>query len=87
MIGEPEEAYDLYYKAFEAMPNLTSMIYGEDHPNSKYVFSGKRVEKENKVCTLCGQAGVPRWTYSLADTGHLNSNFKVCTNYSDHMVE
>jgi 2-polyprenyl-3-methyl-5-hydroxy-6-metoxy-1,4-benzoquinol methylase len=75
MIGEPEEAYELYYKAFEAMPNLTSKIFGQDHPNFNYVFPGKRAEKENKVCTLCGQEGVPRWTYSLADTGHLNPNF------------
>lgn len=75
MIGEPEEAYDLYYKAFEAMPDIASKIFAQDHPNSGYVYPGKREERENEVCTLCGQEGVPRWCYSMVDGTYLSENF------------
>jgi len=75
IIGEPEEACDLYYKAFDAMPDIASKIFSADQPNFNYIYPGKREEKENKVCTLCGEEGVPRWCYSMIDGTPLNENF------------
>jgi len=75
MIGEPEEAYDLYYKAFTAMPNITSRMYNEEHSNYGYVFKGMKEEKRNTKCPICGKESTPRWCYALADTVGYNDFF------------
>ena len=69
MIGEPEEAYDLYYKALNAMPNITASLFREDHTSFNYVFKGKKEEKVNTICPLCGKESVPRWCYPLIESG------------------
>jgi len=66
-IGEPETAYDLYYKAFTAMPDIASKLLPGDHTSRKYVFHGKKEEVENTRCTLCGGESVPRWCYPLIE--------------------
>lgn len=75
MVGDPEVAYDLYYKAFSARPNLAATLYNQDHSSFKYVYQGKKEEKEISDCPLCGKPGVPRWTYPLTDASGYNSFF------------
>ena len=75
IIGEPEEAYGLYYKAFTAMPNIMSRMLVQDHPSFNYIFHGKKEEKENSVCTLCGGESIPRWCYPLPEAGGYNEFF------------
>ena len=75
MIGDPETAYDLYYKAFTAMPKITSEIYAKEHSSFNYVFRGKKDEKENTKCTLCGGESVARWCYPLVEANDYNEFF------------
>jgi 2-polyprenyl-3-methyl-5-hydroxy-6-metoxy-1,4-benzoquinol methylase len=75
MVGDPETAYDMYYKALEAKPDITLQLFSDDHPNYKYVFRGKKTEKENTRCPLCGAEGVPRWCYPLFDAAGYNELF------------
>ncbi|MDR2571254.1 MAG: class I SAM-dependent methyltransferase [Oscillospiraceae bacterium] len=75
MIGEPEEAYDLYYKAFTAMPNIASRMFIKEHPSFNYVFHGMKKEVTNVNCPLCGTVGVPRWCYPLVEAGGYNEFF------------
>jgi len=72
MIGEPGEAYELYYRALTAMPNITSRMLPEDHSGFNYIFRGKKEEKENKLCTLCGGESVNRWCYPLFEAAGYN---------------
>jgi len=74
--GEPMKAYDLYYKAFAARPDLASSLYGDDHSSRGYVFRGKKDEQELKACPLCGNANVrPRWCYPLPEASGYNPVF------------
>ena len=75
MIGEPEEAYELYYKALTEMPNITSLLFNEDHPNHNYVFRGKKDEVVNTKCPLCGCECKPRWCYPLFEATAFNHVF------------
>jgi len=75
MTGDPEVAYDLYYSAFTAMPDIASKILPGDHSSSSYVFRGKKNEMENTLCPLCGGQGVPRWCYSLVEAVVYNEFF------------
>jgi len=71
-LGNPEAAYDLYYEAFKQMPNITSALYTENHPNRHYVFNGIKPEKSRTDCPLCGEQGIPHWTYSMTDAAGYN---------------
>jgi len=73
-LGNPEAAYDLYYTAFQQMPNIASALYMENHPNRNYVFGGIKPEKSRTDCPLCGGQGVPHWAYSMTDAAGYNSN-------------
>jgi len=75
MIGEPEEAYDLYYKAFNAMPNLAANILPESHSSFKYVFHGKKEEKINTKCPFCNEESEPHWCYPLIEAVGFNEFF------------
>ncbi|MCL2628963.1 MAG: methyltransferase domain-containing protein [Oscillospiraceae bacterium] len=75
MIGEPEAAYDLYYKAFTAMPNITSKMLGEGHTSFNYVFKGKKDEKVNTLCPICGEESKPHWCYPLVEAAWYNEFF------------
>jgi len=75
MIGEPEEAYELYYKAFTAMPDIASKMFGEDHTSFSYIFRGKKDEKVNTKCPLCSVESVPRWCYPLVEAAGYNEFF------------
>ncbi|WP_188399478.1 class I SAM-dependent methyltransferase [Sporomusa sp. GT1] len=75
MTGDPEVAYNLYYKAFTAKPDLAATLYGKEHSSFTYVFSGMKEEKEITDCPLCGRQGSPRWTYPLAEAGGYNPFF------------
>jgi len=75
MIGEPEEAYELYYKAFTTMPNIASRMFNEEHTSFNYIFRGKKDEKENTKCPLCGEESVPHWCYPLIETASYNEFF------------
>jgi len=69
--GDPEAAYNLYYSAFKALPNLTGALFADKHPNLNYVFKGMRPEKQRTDCPLCGGQGRPHWCYSLVEaSGH-----------------
>jgi len=65
IIGDPENAYRLYYSALNAAPNLASTVLPQDSPNSKYVFPGLFEEKERTDCPLCGKTSNPLWCYPL----------------------
>ena len=67
MIGEPEEAYELYYKALNAKPDIASQILPADHPGNGYIFRGIKEEKENIRCPLCGTDSIPKWCYPLLE--------------------
>ncbi|MCL2226082.1 MAG: class I SAM-dependent methyltransferase [Oscillospiraceae bacterium] len=75
MVGDPEAAYDLFYKAFAEKPNLTSMLFPKEHPGFNYIFRGKKPEVENTKCPLCGVEAVPRWCYPLLETSGYNEFF------------
>jgi len=75
IIGDPESAYGLYYKAFTEKPDITSILFSGEHPSRNYVFRGKKDEKENTKCTLCGGEGVPRWCYPLVEAAGYNEFF------------
>jgi len=75
MIGEPEEAYDLYYKAFTSMPDITSKLYNTDHSSRNYVFHGKKEEKENIKCPICRNEGTAHWCYPLVEASGYNEFF------------
>jgi 2-polyprenyl-3-methyl-5-hydroxy-6-metoxy-1,4-benzoquinol methylase len=75
MIGEPDEAFELYYKAFNAMPNITSRMFKQEHPCFSYVFRGRKGERENTICPLCGVEGVSRWCYPLIEDAGFNESF------------
>jgi len=75
MLGEPEEAYELYYKALTAKPDLAAQILPADHSSSGYIFNGKKEETENTKCPLCGTESVPKWCYPLLEAHGYNSFF------------
>ena len=75
MIGEPEEAYELYYKALTDMPDIMSRLFNEEHSNYKYVFRGLKEEKVNISCPICGKESVPRWCYPLVEALGFNEAF------------
>ena len=75
MIGEPEEAYELYYKAFTEMPNIAARMFSEDHSSFNYVFKGKKKELVNTKCPLCNEESEPRWCYSLIEASGFNEFF------------
>jgi 2-polyprenyl-3-methyl-5-hydroxy-6-metoxy-1,4-benzoquinol methylase len=72
MVNEPEEAYSLYYKALEAMPNIASRLLSKEYTGHTYVYKGKKKEKENKVCTLCGGESTVHWCYPLFEAHGFN---------------
>ena len=74
--GDPLAAYDLYYSAFSARPDIASNLYGSDHPSRSYVFGGMKEEIETEACPLCGNAdAVPKWCYPLPEASGYNSFF------------
>ena len=74
--GDPLAAYDLYYSAFNAAPDIAAFIYGGDHPNTNYVFKGKKDEIETAACPICGNLDIrPRWCYPLTEAAGFNSFF------------
>jgi len=75
MIGEPEEAYELYYKAFSMLPSIASKILPEAHPSFNYVFQGKNEERVNTKCPLCDAECKPKWCYSLIEEKGYNEIF------------
>ena len=75
MISEPEEAYDLFYKAFTNMPNIASRMFSEDHTSFNYVFKGKKNELININCPLCTKESKPHWCYSLIEASGYNEFF------------
>ncbi|MDR2599224.1 MAG: class I SAM-dependent methyltransferase [Oscillospiraceae bacterium] len=75
MIGEPDEAYDLFYKALELMPDIASKVLPDDHPSLNYIFRGKKVELEIMNCTLCGGESENHWCYPLFEASGYNEHF------------
>jgi len=75
MIGEPDEAYALYYKALDVMPDIASRILTKEHPNCGYVYKGKKDEKVNSKCTLCGGEIASHWCYPLFEVAGYNEFF------------
>ncbi len=74
--GDPMMAYKLYYNAFTAMPNLTSVLYNEKHYSRNYIFRGKRDEEERSSCPLCGNKDIePKWCFPLTEAIGYNSFF------------
>ena len=67
MIDDPEIAYELYYRAFAAKPDIASWLLPDEHSSCNYIFRGKKAEKENTKCPLCGGEGVARWCYPLVE--------------------
>jgi 2-polyprenyl-3-methyl-5-hydroxy-6-metoxy-1,4-benzoquinol methylase len=67
MIGQPEEAYELYYKALTLKPDLMSKLLIEGHTSQNYVFRGKKEEKINTKCPLCEEESEPHWCYPLVE--------------------
>ncbi|GHU45218.1 hypothetical protein FACS1894111_13400 [Clostridia bacterium] len=72
LLGDPETAYALYYKAFEYMPNLAMDLYTNILDSKDYVFNGLHKEKEVNHCPLCGKLGTPKWCYPLPEATGFN---------------
>jgi len=70
--GDPETAYNLYYKAFRAKPDIAKYLFQETHSGHSYVFKSKKPEKEREDCPLCGNRGVPYWCYSMIEASNHN---------------
>ena len=70
--GDPETAYNLYYRAFEEKPDIAKQMYGDQHPNNSYVFRGKKKEIERDRCPLCDGAAVSHWCYPLVEAAGYN---------------
>jgi 2-polyprenyl-3-methyl-5-hydroxy-6-metoxy-1,4-benzoquinol methylase len=75
MMGNPQLAYDLYYKAFVSKPDLTGAMYVQNHPGKSYVFQGLNEEDEFTDCPLCGKPGKPYWTYPLTEAADYSPSF------------
>jgi len=76
IVGDPLKAYDLYYKAFSAKPDLAKYAYGDTHPSRNYIFRGKKDEQELAACPLCGNPDVhPKWCYPLPEASNYNAFF------------
>ena len=74
--GDPLTAYDLYYEAFSAKPDLASILYGDNHPSRSYIFAGKKEEVETTACPLCGSPDLkPMWCYPLPEAAGFNKAF------------
>ena len=73
--GDPEAAWDLYYKAFTAMPDIASKIVTKEHSSYIYIFRGKKEEKANTKCPLCGEESLTRWCYPLIEATGYNDFF------------
>ena len=74
--GDPLTAYDLYYKAFSAKPDLAAILYGSGHSSHGYVYSGKKDEMELTACPLCCASDVQaKWCYPLPEAQGYNSFF------------
>ena len=74
--GDPVAAYDLYYDAFTAKPDIASGLFNDKHSSHNYVFNGKKAEKESKKCPLCGSEKIqPKWCYPLPEAAGYNSLF------------
>jgi 2-polyprenyl-3-methyl-5-hydroxy-6-metoxy-1,4-benzoquinol methylase len=72
-LGDPQMAYALYYGAFEAKPDVASVLYGEKHPGKGYVFRGKADEVQADACPLCGNRdAAPKWCYPLSEAVGFN---------------
>ncbi|MCL2078862.1 MAG: glycosyltransferase [Oscillospiraceae bacterium] len=75
MTGDPQTAYDLYYSAFNAKPDIMAALSKNAQSANKYVFHGLKDEKENTVCPLCGAEGTARWCYCMAEADAFNEFF------------
>ncbi|MCL1907749.1 MAG: methyltransferase domain-containing protein [Holophagaceae bacterium] len=75
MLGNPEVAWRYYYKAFDAMPNIASVMLPREHTSNSYVFEGKKDECERDLCPLCGGGAEPRWCYPLVEALYYNPFF------------
>jgi 2-polyprenyl-3-methyl-5-hydroxy-6-metoxy-1,4-benzoquinol methylase len=73
--GDPETAYNLYYKAFEEKPDLAKQLFAKEHTSYSYVFGGMKEEKERVDCPFCGKPAAPRWCYPLPEAMHYNKFF------------
>ena len=65
--GDPETAENLYYKAFELLPEICGKMFAATHPNRGYVFKGKIREALHENCVFCGMSGIPRWCYPVVE--------------------
>jgi SAM-dependent methyltransferase len=72
---DPVTAYDLYYKAFAARPDIAKQLYGAEHPSNGYVFCGKKKEHRTTDCPLCGGQGEPYWCYPLLEAAGYSDFF------------
>ncbi|MDR1840505.1 MAG: hypothetical protein LBQ86_01090 [Holophagales bacterium] len=89
--GDPLTAYDLYYKAFSAKPDLAEILYGSGHSSHNYVYSGKKDETQLTVCPLCCGSDVqPRWCYPLTEAqgykcGFTPVDYSISSHYNGSM--
>ena len=70
--GDPETAYNLYYKALQEKPDLAKQLFSDQDPNHMYIFRGKKNEIERLSCPLCENAAKPRWCYPLLEAAGYN---------------
>jgi len=63
--GDPVTSKKLYYKAFDAKPDILGEVLPQGHANRGYVFPGMQYEPAQDRCPLCGGEGKPRWCYVL----------------------
>jgi 2-polyprenyl-3-methyl-5-hydroxy-6-metoxy-1,4-benzoquinol methylase len=72
MTGDPTTAYSLYYRAFEAKPDIAQIMYSQEHTSYNYVYRGKAAETVTETCPLCGGKGLPYWCYPLSEAPGFN---------------
>ena len=74
--GDPLTAFELYYEAFTEKPDIALNLYGSEHSNYKYVFTGLKKEQELTSCPLCAGTEVSeKWCYVLPEAAWFNAQF------------
>ncbi|MCL2187612.1 MAG: methyltransferase domain-containing protein [Defluviitaleaceae bacterium] len=70
--GDPEAAYNLYYKALAANPKLALALFKNTHSSHGYVYRGKKEEDERLQCVFCNALAKPYWCYPLLEAQGYN---------------
>ena len=76
LTNDPITAKNLYYKAFELMPNICSVMFPKEHANIGYIYTKPENEEKIDSCPLCEKTDcIPRWCYCLLELNSLHVRY------------